>query len=182
MDRRKYLKSIAGGTPLFFLPEDPIFNKDINSSDWLIPFKIRWENNEIYCHEVFESMPTKDFEFQPNPEMMSFGKLFSHIGYSLNIYAGVINGNNVLPEPQAQDRADILEYLNNGFRLFFTAISNINIEDIHTNKHHYPDKEPWKDFSISDIIILAYNHTVHHTAQATVYLRLKNIIPPKYRF
>jgi uncharacterized damage-inducible protein DinB len=113
---------------------------------------------------------------------MSFGKLFSHIGYSLNVYSGVFNGSIPDKEPQSDSKLDVLEYLDNGFSLFRDTLEKLNVNDLFTNNHQYPEEEPWKDLNISDIIILAYNHTVHHTAQATVYLRLRNITPPKYRF
>ncbi len=145
-------------------------------------FLVRWDYNRIYTFEILEAMPESKFEFQPKNEMMPFSKLFTHIGYSLDVYAGVFDGKIPKEEPETSIKKTKLEYLNRCLDHFETAYKSLNKNELYTKNHFYPDKEPWKEFYVFDIIMLAYNHTVHHLGQATTYLRLNGITPPRYRF
>ena len=127
-------------------------------------------------------MPSADLNFKPNSEIMSFGKLFTHLGSSLNGYAGVLDGSVSDNEPVAENKTEVSAYVDNAFTHFNNALDQINLEDLYAIRHTKSEVEPWKEFNIFDIITLGYNHTIHHIAQATVYLRLQNIVPPKYRF
>jgi len=182
MQRRKSLELIAGFSPFFLVTNSSIGDQVLDSSEWLANFKIRWNNSRIYCFEIFDAMPLTDFSFKPNPEIMSFGKLFVHIGSSLYGYASVLDGSHPDNEAVSTKKTEVSDYLDSAFTRFNNALDNIIVEKLYDIKHAKSDEEPWKEFSIFDIITLGYNHTTHHIAQATVYLRLRNIVPPKYRF
>ena len=127
-------------------------------------------------------MPLSEFNFKPHPEIMSFGKLFTHIGSSLNGYGEVLGGSASADEPDPIHRTEVYDYLQHAFNHFNYALDNANRDDLYKIKHAKADTDPWRDFTIFDIITLGYNHTIHHIAQATVFIRLNNIMPPKYRF
>lgn len=127
-------------------------------------------------------MPETMLNFQPTSEMMSFSKLFTHIGFGLEVYAEKLDGEAPGEEPVTTEKQTLFKYLTGCFEHFNNAFKDVKESELYSNKHHFPEEEPWKDFSIADIILLAYNHTIHHRAQATTYLRLKEIVPPKYRF
>jgi uncharacterized damage-inducible protein DinB len=183
MERRKSLKLMSGFAPIIFLPTNNIIiSKKFDSSQLLRMFSLRMKSIETYCYELFKSMPLSDFNFQPTSESMSFGKLFTHIGNGLEVYAGVLDGSSLDKEPDSSNNNVVLAYLENGFSHFSEALNQQNEKDIFSIKHQYPDKAPWKEFSIAEILMLAYSHTTHHNAQAALYLRLKDITPPKYRF
>ena len=180
MNRRKSIGLLGLGA-LFLTQNIYSNNKDIQS-DFFELFLVRLGYNRMYTFEILEAMPESKFDFQPNNEMMSFSKLFTHIGYSLDVYAGVFDGKIPNEEPESSINKVKSEYLNRCYERFETAYKSLNKNDIYTKNHFYPDKEPWKEFSVFDIIMLAYNHNVHHLGQATTYLRLNGITPPKYRF
>ena len=182
MHRRKSLELIAGLSPFILLSSNPLESKKLDSSEWLKNFKVRWNNSQTYCFEVFDAMPLSDFNFKPNPDIMSFGHLFTHIGSGLNGFAGVLDGSDTGNEPEPNNRTEVSDYLHNAFTHFNNALDKIILEDLYAIKHAKADVEPWRDFSTFDIITLGYNHTIHHIAQATVIIWLKNIVPPKYRF
>ena len=180
MNRRKSIGLLGLGS--FFLSQNAYsFGQEIDPN-FIDLFLVRLDYNRIYTFEILEALPESKFEFQPKNEMMSFGKLFTHIGFSLDIYAGVFDGEIPKEEPENSIKEVKSEYLNRCFEHFETAYKSLNKNELYTKNHFYPDKEPWKEFSVFDIIILAYNHTVHHVGQATTYLRLNGITPPKYRF
>lgn len=182
MHRRKSLELIVGCSPFLLLSSNPAASKNLDSSEWLINFKIRRNNSQTYCFEVFDVMPSSDFNFKPNPEIMSFGKLFTHLGNSLNGYAGVLDGSVSDNESEPSNKTEGATYVENAFAHFNKALDEINVDDLYTIRHTKSEVEPWKEFSIFDIITLGYNHTIHHIAQATMYIRFQNIVPPKYRY
>ena len=182
MNRRKSLGLIAGFSPLLLFPSNHIADKNFDSTEWLKYFKLRWSNSRIYCFEVFDAMPLSNYDYKPHPDSMSFMKLFTHIGSGLNGYATVLDGSPSGNEPEPSISTEVTEYLDNSFTRFNNALEKININDLYEIKHAKSDEEPWKELSIFDMITLGYNHTIHHIGQATVYLRLNDIVPPRYRF
>ena len=97
-------------------------------------------------------------------------------------YASVLDGSDFVAEPKLTMKSEISDFLDKSFSHFSSSLDKINLNDLYKIKHPKSTVEPWKDFTIFDIISLGYNHTTHHIAQATVYLRLYGITPPKYRF
>ncbi len=183
MERRKSLKLMSGFAPILFLPtNNTISSKKFDSSQFLGMFALRMKSIETYCYELFNSMPLSDFNFQPTTEIMPFGKLFTHLGNGLEVYSGVLDGLSVDKEPDSSDYDKALAYLENGFSHFRVVLNELYDKDLFSSNHQYPDEAPWKELSIAEILMLAYSHTTHHNAQASLYLRLKDIIPPKYRF
>lgn len=183
MNRRKSIELIAAGlSPILLHSSNTIMNVNINREEWLKNFMARWNNTQTYCFEIFNTMPLLHFNFKPNSDVFSFAKLFTHIGNGLNIYSGVLVGTSLDNEPETSDISEISDYLNNAFKNFNYALTEINLENLYTISHYKSEEEPWKEFTTFDIITLGYNHTVHHIAQATVYLRLNNVVPPQYRF
>ncbi|MDH3648313.1 MAG: DinB family protein [Saprospiraceae bacterium] len=180
MQRRRSLELLSGFGSALILPTTLTINEN-NASAWLPFFSTRWEIGKTYTYEIFEAMPDSMLQFQPNSEMMSFGKLFTHIGWGLEIYTGTLDGSTPREEPKTT-RTEILNYLEHCFDHFDLAFKALKETELYSNNHRFLKDEPWKDFSIADMLLLAYNHTIHHRAQATVYLRLKEIVPPKYRF
>lgn len=145
-------------------------------------FRPRWEGIRTHAFEVLEAMPDPDFAFRPTEEAMSFSKLFSHIGKSLDIFAGVLDGLAHKDETESIVKGEIRTYLRWSFNRFDQAMAQLNPQKLYIPSHNLDTRDGGIDFSDYDIIMLAYNHTVHHKGQATTYLRLKGITPPQYRF
>lgn len=173
---------MAGLSPLLILPDSPVTAKSADNSVWLKHFKFRWGKSRTYCFEIFSAMPSKSFDFKPTRESMSFAKLFTHIASGLHGFAGVLDGSESDVEQESVNKEAVSDYLSDAFNHFNKALDNIDINHLYDIRHAKADVEPWKEFSIFDIISLGYNHTVHHIAQATVFIRLNGITPPKYRF
>lgn len=181
MERREILKSIGLISPLALTPGLNLDNENKTSS-WLDEFKERWEVSELYNREVFMAMPEEYLDYKPVPDVMSFGKQFSHLSMGISGYASIIRGDDGLEEPGVMDRNIIFNYMENCSAEFGSMLENLDVERLYSKEHKNKDEEMWKGFSIADILLLAYHHTTHHRGQAIVYLRLKGIEPPKYRF
>ena len=113
---------------------------------------------------------------------MSFAKLFSHIGLSLDYYAGILDGTSHKEEVESVKKSLLLTYLKERFDRFEVALNQLNPGDLYNPTYNLGTRDGEIYFSSYDILMLAYNHTVHHKGQATTYLRLNGIAPPQYRF
>ena len=136
----------------------------------------------MHTFEVFDAMQNDQFTFRPTKELMSFAKLFSHIGFSLDIFAETLDGTEKIEEPKFEEKEPVKAYLQSRFERFEAAFDQLNTTELFNPKHGLGTIDGEIFFSDYDILMLAYNHTVHHKGQATTYLRLQGIVPPQYRF
>jgi uncharacterized damage-inducible protein DinB len=186
MDRRKSLGLLGAGV-LFIANSSfssikstnkiPTFQENFKGA-----FEKRWEGVRQHAFEVFDSMPGDQFDFKPTEDVMSFGNLFCHIGWSLDIYKEVLNGKSKFDKLETNDKNTVFGYLQSRFDGFEEAMDSVIGERLYLIDHHFSKTEPWMNFSNYDVLMLSYNHAVHHKGQATTYLRLKGIVPPRYRF
>ena len=186
MERRKSIGLIGIGSFFFTNKVFPSISgplpPTVLNEGFIKAFAPRWEGLRTHTMEVLEAMPEAYFDFRPTEDVMSFAKLFSHIGKSLDIYAGILDGISLEDETESNIKGEILTYLRWFFSRFDKAMAQLNPQNLYTPSHNLETRDGGVDFSDYDIIMLAYNHTVHHKGQATTYLRLKGITPPQYRF
>ena len=130
-------------------------------------------------------MPAADFNFKPNDEEMSFGKVMTHIAIN-NIRAfATVSGVKALDTPEkiaaafadpkggAFDKESTIQFLRDSFDFCTKAFAKIDTEKLDAMFGPASGRERlWSCFT----------HTAHHRGQAEVYLRIKNIKPPDYKF
>lgn len=203
---RRFMLGWLGLSPLTLLATKmPKLEKEDSSIvDILIK---RCEKSKIYTIAVLDAMPKEDLEFRPSPEQMSFAQHFLHIGFTNNMFIGVLRDErtyadfNALmeasfflerPDPVSLFNADtlqertpeenktlIVDYLNETFDYVVTNLEGLKDDYLKKGK----DKiKPWylEGHTHLDLVLRAENHTAHHRAQAIGYLRMKGIQPPGY--
>lgn len=180
INRRKSIELMAGVGGTLCIPSILVTNS--TNKGWLSEFAERWDISALYTNEVLAKMPDEDFLYQPAPEVMSFGKQLSHLGWGNAIYTGAIIGEDPIKEPAELRRQSVQAYLDLTSKGIKNLIMSIDEKLLFTNNHGSKGRAPWNDFTVSDLLLIAYHHTAHHRAQAIVYLRMKGIVPPKYRF
>ena len=186
MDRRKTIGLLGMGSLLLaqnVFPRASSVTRDSASDDnFMKAFSARWEGLRVHTFEVYGAMPDTQFGFQPTKDVMSFAKLFSHIGVSLDYYAEILDGTSHKRKIESIEKRVVLTYLQERFERFEDTLNQLKSSDLYNRKHNLGTRDGEIYFSNYDILMLAYNHTVHHKGQATTYLRLKDIVPPQYRF
>jgi len=186
MDRRKSLGLLGAGA--FVIANSSFsYSKTVNKiatsqETFKVAFEKRWRGLRQHTFEVFDSMPGDQFDFKPTDDVMSFGNLFCHVGWSLDIYKEVLDGTKKVDKLESNDKSLVSNYLQSRFDGFEEAMDSVSEERLYLVDHHFSKTEPWMNFSNYDVLMLSYNHAVHHKGQATTYLRLKGIVPPRYRF
>jgi uncharacterized damage-inducible protein DinB len=186
MNRRKSIGLIGVGSCLFaqntFASGSGIFGPRLFNDGFMDSFRPRWKGLRTHTFEVLEAMPEAQFDFQPTTEVMSFSSLFSHIGRSLEVYAGMLDGTAADEGSKPVSKAEVHTSLKGSFDLFERGLTQLNAKNLYTPTHEIATRDGSLNMSDYDIIMLAYNHTVHHKGQATTYLRLAGATPPQYRY
>jgi len=147
-------------------------------------FAKHWQTSKEFTLAVADAMPAADYNFKPNEAEMSFGKLMAHIAMVNNRTFATVSGVKA-PETPAKiaaayqdpkgvfDKDSTIQFLRDSFDFCTKALAEITAEKLDALTAPLSGRERlWACFT----------HTAHHRAQAEVYLRMKNIKPPDYRF
>ena len=141
-------------------------------------FARHWQTTKEFTLAVAEAMPAEGYDFKPNPEEMSFGQLMIHIADENSQSFGRAAGTEPLAKPAATDKQTAIKFLTDSFDKCAKEIDAMTPEQL--------DKEVYKfqgrPVTAYEALWYAFTHTAHHRGQAEVYLRVKNIKPPRWRF
>ena len=101
-----------------------------------------------------------------------------HIGAQNSDSCASAAGTKALAEPEAADRETAIRFLNESFDKCARDIDGMAAEQW--------DKEVYKfrgqPVVAREALWYTFTHMAHHRGQAEVYLRVKNIKPPAWRF
>jgi uncharacterized damage-inducible protein DinB len=148
-------------------------------------FAKHWQTSKEFTLAVAEAMPAADYNFKPNEAEMSFGKVMVHIALANNRAFAAVSGLKA-PEPPEKiaaaykdakggvfDKDSSVQFLRDSFDFCTKALAEMTPEKLDAMNGSMSGRERlWAYFT----------HTAHHRGQAEVYLRMKNIKPPDYRF
>ena len=127
---------------------------------------------------VAEAMPAESYDFKPTPDQMTFGRLMTHIGAQNSDSCAVATGTTALPEPAVRDKATATAYLTVTFDACAAALEAMPLERLGTEVYRFQGQP----VLAHEALWYTFTHMAHHRGQAEVYLRLKNITPPAWRF
>lgn len=148
-----------------------------------------WKVSGDFTVAVAEAMPADGYNFRPNPEEMSFGQVMAHIA-NANVNACANASGLTKPDvpaslqawskaPQKTDvsREDAISFLKQAFSFCDKAIGSVTPEKL-DNIQGPPNRK----LTGFEWLWSYFTHTAHHRGQAEVYLRVKGIKPPDYKF
>ena len=146
-----------------------------------------WTVTRDFTLAVAEAMPAEHYSFRPNQEEMSFGQLMAHIAMANNNAFATVAGEKppAIPEkiaagrkdPNAIDKAAAMKFLTDSFEYCLKLMSSLPEDKLGAmsgpaDRQMMGYERIWSYFT----------HTAHHRGQAEVYLRVKGITPPAYKF
>lgn len=143
-------------------------------------FAEHWKDTREYTLAVLEAMPADGFDFKPNPAQRTFGEQLVHLA-SANVAYYASFGKLARPAPaKASDKESVRAYLTAAFDYVAQVLAQLTEDDMQRNDLKISARTP--PHSAVDIFLRAYMHTAHHRGQAVVYLRVKGIQPPAWKF
>jgi hypothetical protein len=177
MKRKDALKSLLGTGLLFSIP---LFGRSVlpEESDFLPLFARRWQNTVDYSLEVMGAMPEDYFEWQPTPEMMPFGKQFTHAAYWSTFLFGSLVKKEALTEPKAFDKGLSMTYFADAGDFCVGVLEELDPEILFQSGLR--EESNWADHKGMDFLLRAYMHMAHHRGQGVVYLRARGVQPPAF--
>jgi uncharacterized damage-inducible protein DinB len=148
-----------------------------------------WKTSGEFTLAVAGAMPADSYSFRPNPEEMGYGQLMAHIaGVNLNACANASG----LPRPALSpkiaewakdtlkvevDKETAIQFLTESFEFCNKAVAAMTAE-----RWNSVVGPPARNLTGFEWLWAYFTHTAHHRGQAEVYLRVKGIKPPEYRF
>jgi uncharacterized damage-inducible protein DinB len=156
-------------------------------TDYKAMFVKHWQISKDFTLAVAEAMPAESYNFKPNPEELSFGQLMIHIATQNSDSCASATGTKAplsMPSSIAElpasatDKQTAVKFLTISFDTCAKELAAMPSEQ--WNKEVY--KFQGQPVLASEALWYTFTHTAHHRAQAEVYLRLKKIKPPAWRF
>lgn len=159
---------------------------------WLLAFALppdemaaHWKMSKEFTLAVADAMPAEFYDFRPNPEVMSFVGLMFHIASSQAFrFAQVAGVPSPLKLPEKLEKAEVKaaarKALETSFDFCIEWVGKFTPEQL--SRAHRVDWYERPEVNGRELLLGMFTHTAHHRGQAEVYLRVKGIKPPPYRF
>lgn len=140
----------------------------------------RWAAAKAFTLQVADAMPADSYTYKPKPEMRGYGELMAHIGSGNTFYFSRFNHGEIpdnLAAPKVFDKDTVKKYLADTFDFcagLLSKMTNADLDKAYAGRPNQPSATGW------DYVLNGFIHTAHHRGYAEVYLREKNIVPPRY--
>jgi uncharacterized damage-inducible protein DinB len=147
-------------------------------NDFKALFVKHWQISKEFTLAVAEAMPAENYGFKPSPEEMSFGELMIHIAQANSEAFANVADIEPLPAPSGYDKKTVIKFLNDSFDWCakeFAAMTPAQFDGM-------INIGEGRQATGIEVLCWAFTDTAHHRGQAEVYLRVKNIKPPRYVF
>jgi uncharacterized damage-inducible protein DinB len=137
-----------------------------------------WESSKALSLAVAEAMPADDYSFKATDAEMSFGEQMNHIAQANGSYCSAAMGvKNPIAKPEDASKATAVRDLTASYDFCLGGLSKLDdkgLEETVTRGGNVVSK--------FELFWGGFTHAAHHRGQAEVYLRLKGITPPTYKF
>jgi uncharacterized damage-inducible protein DinB len=145
-----------------------------------------WKASRQFTLDVANAMPAELYVFRPNPEEMTFGEQMAHIAGANVFRFQQITG--VQPpfvfdpaKPPSSEKTPAIKTLEQSFDYVIAVLPQITAQQLNRT-WHVPSWQGRTEPDGRAMIMNMFVHTAHHRAQCEVYMRVKGIKPPTYRF
>src|SRR4051812_6525546 len=87
-----------------------VFPSGASGGDFKSMFAQHWQVAREFTLAVAEAMPADDYDFKPNPDELSFGRLMTHFAAQNSESCASATGTAALAEPATTDKATALNF------------------------------------------------------------------------
>jgi len=147
-------------------------------NDFKTLFAKHWQISKEFTLEVAEAMPAESYNFKPNPEEMSFGEMMVRLAVSNSEAFANVAGTEALALPAGTDKQTAIKLLTESFDKCAKELATMTPAQLNKMLAIGGGRQAMG----IEVLCWAFTDTAHHRGQAEVYLRVKNIKPPHYRF
>ncbi len=137
-----------------------------------------WQTSKDLSVAVAQAMPEDAYSFKASEGEMSFGEQINHIALANAAYCSVALGTkSSMTKGTDNSKATAIKNLQDSYDFCTDGLKKLSDADLQTSVS-------MRGSSVSkfDLFWGAFTHAAHHRGQTEVYLRLKGITPPSYKF
>jgi uncharacterized damage-inducible protein DinB len=138
-----------------------------------------WESSESLSLAVADAMPDANYGFQATDAEMSFGGQMNHIAAANASYCSAAIGSKSPFTGKLTDesKAAASKNLTTAYSYCIDGLKEMTDADLQKTV-----KRGNTEMSKFEFFLGGFTHAAHHRGQAEVYLRLKGVKPPDYKF
>jgi uncharacterized damage-inducible protein DinB len=137
-----------------------------------------WQSSKELTLAVAEAMPEDGYAFKATDAEMSFGEQINHIAAgNYNYCSAAIGEKNPMAKPADNTKSTAVKNVTAAFDYCIAGIQKMTDADLEKTITRGSGT-----VSKFELFWGGFTHTAHHRGQTEVYLRLKGIKPPDYKF
>jgi uncharacterized damage-inducible protein DinB len=127
---------------------------------------------------VANAMPDADYSFKATEPEMSFGQQINHIAAAnANYCAGGLETKSPFGKLEDNSKAAAIKNVNTAYDFCIDGLKKFTDASLAKMTGTAP-----RQATVFERFWGGFTHTAHHRGQVEVYLRLKGITPPQYKF
>jgi len=139
----------------------------------------KWQNARNYTIQVAELMPDSSYTFRPVADEMTFEEQLGHLSGNMLWLSSKFLTDEKPPFSTNDFKEKTKQELIALSRQSFDFVTKV-LKDFEPSNLELEIEFAGQKMVKRQIFLLINDHLTHHRAQMIVYLRLKNIQPPKY--
>ncbi len=143
----------------------------------------RLENSRKYLILVAETMPEDKYDFRASPESLTFAENLMHIGYALDWHSQSLLGGRESRDWNTdttfrvdnKSKKEMIARINKTFDESIKLIEQFETAHLEDELDYFGLNRTKRQ-----IFLLLADHITHHRGQMLVYMRLNELVPPRY--
>lgn len=143
----------------------------------------RLENSRKYLILVAEMMPEDKYDFRATPETLSFAENLMHIGFAMDWHSQSLLGGRASRDYQTdtiykvdnKSKEEMIAIINKTFDATIKLIEQFDTTQFEDELDYFGLNR-----SKRQIFLLLADHITHHRGQMLVFMRLNELVPPRY--
>ncbi|MBV8071470.1 MAG: DinB family protein [Acidobacteriaceae bacterium] len=137
-----------------------------------------WQTSKNFSLAVANAMPDDDYSFKATPPEMSFGEQMNHIAQANANYCSMaLDTPSPVKKSSEAGKPAAVQNLTTSYDYCISGLEKMTDADLLK-----PISKNGHTITAFELFWGAYSHAAHHRGQAEVYLRLKGVTPPAYKF
>lgn len=139
-----------------------------------------WDRSEAYSLAVLDAAGDSLLSYKPQEDMQSFAELFVHMSQTIrSLSFSYLDEERVFSVPRSViglNNQDIEEITIRAFAHIRAIINELPDQELDQNITFFSGDE----FSKRHVLRVLHTHNAHHRAQCATYLRMNDIVPPRF--
>ena len=165
---------------LFISVSSPLFAQQDN---FIEDYLERLENSRKYLILVAEMMPEDKYDFRATSESQSLAENLLHIGYAIDWHSQSLIGGresrdwktDTIYKVANKSKEEMIAIIDNTFDETIRLIKQFDTTQLNDELDYFGLNRTKRQ-----IFSLLADHITHHRGQMLVYLRLNELVPPRY--